>query len=303
LRNYKYLGYLYEQKKFLNNKLIFSVLAVLDVFQKPSVTSKKTTNSFDTLYVTNTNHDTIGTTIVPVSTSTTTVTNYPTQLYGRFTFGGTAGFTLGNLKLFAAGYYQAGHFNDGRTISAGFYGGYAAYKIVKPLTLIAGYERLSGNDYSDTASLRIKSTAFSTLYPTSHGFYGYMDMFAAQVISGNSAGLSDLYFRATLAVSGKVTLEATYRMFSLTKEYLPVAVKKAGDLPYVKVDKNLGSEVDLMVTYKPVNNFEINAAYCFFLPTASMEQFDGLKTGTSEWAQYAYVMLTYKPNFFNSDKH
>jgi hypothetical protein len=303
LKNYKYLAYLYEQKKFLNDKLVFSVLAILDVFQKSSTTSKTKTTRFDTLFVTNTNHDTIGTTVIPTITNTSVTTNYPSQLYGRFTFGGTAGFTSGNLKLFAAGYYQAGHFNDGRTISAGFFGGYVSYKVLKPLTLLIGYERLSGNDYSDTTGLKTKSTSFSVLYPTSHGFYGYMDMFALQVIGGNSAGLTDLYGRATVALGARISIEATYRMFGLAKGYLPATVKKAGDLPYVEVGKNLGSEVDLMFIYKPVPNFEINAAYCFFLPTSTMERLNGLNEGTSKWAQYAYVMLTYKPNFFNSDKH
>ncbi|MFZ4562994.1 MAG: hypothetical protein ACOYNU_06410, partial [Bacteroidales bacterium] len=172
-----------------------------------------------------------------------------------------------------------------------------------PLTLLAGYERLSGNNYSDTTGLKTKSTSFSALYCTNHGFYGYMDMFISQVISGNSAGLTDLYGRATLTLGSKTSVEATYRLFGLAKGYLPVTVKKAGDLPYMEVGKRLGSEVDLMVIYKPVPNLELNGAYCFFLPTSTMERLDALNPGTSKWAQYAYIMLTYKPNFFNSDKH
>jgi hypothetical protein len=303
LKNYKYLGYFYEQKKFYKDKLIFSVIAILDVFQKPSTTLKTETTEYNTLYVTNSNHDTIGTTIVPTIITTSVTTYYPTHLYGRFTFGGTAGYASGNLKLFAAGYYQSGHFSDGRSINAGFYGGYAYYKVLKPLTLLVGYERLSGNNYSDTEGLKTKSTSFSVLYPTSHGFYGYMDMFVTQVVGGNSAGLTDLYARATFSLGPKTSIEATCRMFGLAKGFLPATVKKPGDLPYVEVGKNLGSEVDLMVNYKPVPNFEINAAYCFFLPTATMERLNGLNEGTSKWAQYAYVMLTYKPDFFNSGKH
>ena len=303
LKNYKYMGYLYEQKKFFKDKLTFSVLAILDVFQKANTINNIKTIRRDTLYVTNTNHDTIGTTILTTSTTTSTTTSYPTQLYGRFTFGGTAGFTWKNLKVFAAGYYQAGHLSDGRTINAGFFGGYASYKVLKPFILLIGYERLSGNDYSNTAALKTKSTAFSTLYPTSHGFYGYMDMFSSQVTSGNSAGLTDLYARAMVMSSEKTSFEATWRTFGLASGYLPATVKKTGDLPYTAVKKNLGSEVDLMFVYKPFNNFEVNAAYCFFLPTSTMEQLNGLKTGTSKWAQYAYIMLTYRPNFFNSDKH
>ena len=298
LKNYKYMGYLYEQKKFLKDNLIFSVLALMDVFQKPDSPGKPV---YTKLYVTNASHDTIGTTVL--QTGTASPVSYPTQLYGRFTFGGTVAYTWKNLKVFGAGYYQAGHFNDGRTISAGFYGGYVSYKVFKPLTLLAGYERLSGNDYSDTEGLKTKTTSFSTLYPTSHGFYGYMDMFSTQVTSGATAGLTDLYARLTLTFTPKTSLEGTYRMFGLAQGYLPATVKKAGDLPYTEVGKSLGSEVDMMVIYKPVPSLEINAAYCFFLTTSTMEKLNSLTTGTSKWAQYAYLMLTYKPNFFNSDKH
>jgi hypothetical protein len=303
LKNYKYIGFLYEQKKFFKDKLIFSVLAILDVYQKPnSVSSVKTTRK-DTLYITNAGHDTIGTTVLTTTSTSSVTSTYPTQLYGRFTFGGTAGYTWKNLKVFAAGYYQAGHFNDGRTINSGMFGGYASYKVIKPFILLIGYEYLSGNNYSNTTALKTKSTSFSALYGTNHGFYGYMDMFTLQVNTGNSAGLTDLYARGTLRFGEKTSLEATWRMFGLAQGYLPVTQKKAGDPTYVSVNKKLGSEVDLMFVYKPFSNFEVNAAYCFFLPTSAMERLNGLKEGTSEWAQYAYVMLTYKPNFFSSDKH
>ena len=303
LKGYKYMGYLYEQKKFFKEKLVVSLLAVMDVFQKPnSVTTTKTTRK-DTLWVTNSSHDTIGKTIISTTTTASATTTYPTQLYGRFTVGGTAAYTWKNLKIFLSGYYQAGKFNDGRTINAGLFGGYASYKVVKPLTLLVGYDWMSGNDYSNTTGLKTKSTAFSTLYGTSHGFYGYMDMFSAQVTSGNSPGLTDLYGRATVLFSEKASLEATWRMLGIAKGYIPATVKKTGDLPYAPVTKSLGSEIDLMFGYKPISNLEINAAYCFFLPTSTMEKLNGLKTGTSKWAQYAYIMLTYKPTFFNSDKH
>ncbi|MEI6681431.1 MAG: hypothetical protein WCO44_02325 [Bacteroidota bacterium] len=303
LKNYKYMGYLYEQKKFLKDQLVVSLTGILDVFQKGNavVTTKSTRK--DTLYVTNVTHDTIGRTVISTTTSSSLTTTFPTQLYGRFTVGGTAGYTWKNLKLFVSGYYQGGKFSDGRDLNAGMFAGYASYKVVKPLCLLIGYEWISGNDYSNTAGLKTKSTSFSTLYGTSHGFYGYMDMFASYVTGGASAGLTDLYARATLLFNEKTSLEATWRMTGLTNGYLQSTPKKATDPAYTSVGKDLGSELDLMLSYKPFSNFEVNGAYCFFLPTSTMEKLNGLKQGTSKWAQYAYIMLTYKPTFFNSDKH
>jgi hypothetical protein len=294
LKNYKYLAYLYEQKKLLKDQLTIAVLAITDIFQKPAVSVK--TTKYDSLPVYNNAGNVIGYTMIPVVTTSSKAN--PEMLYGRVTVGGNIGYTWKNLKVFGAGYYQGGHFSDGRKINAGFYGGYVSYKVLKPLTLLVGYERITGNDYSDTTGIKTELTGFSTLYGTSHSKYGYMDMFSAYVVSATSQGLRDLYAQATVKFSEKAYLEATWRWFSMDKGYLN---KKNGSLPYTEVDKNLGHEIDLMVVYTPVKNFELNAAYCFFLPTESMEQLNGLKAGTTNFGQYAYVMLTYKPTFFNSD--
>ncbi len=295
LKGYKYMAFLYEQKKFFQDQLTVALLGITDVLQKPAVTVK--TTKYDSLPVYSNTGSVIGYTMVPVVTTTSKAN--PEMLYGRFTVGGNIGFARKNLKFFGAGYYQCGHFYDGRKISSGFAGGYVSYKVAKPLTLLVGYEYLSGNDYSDTAGIRKKLTGFSTLYGTAHSKYGYMDMFSSYVTSGTSPGLTNLYARATVKFTEKAYLEATWRMLGMAKGYLN---KKDGSLPYTKVDKNLGHEIDLMAVYTPVKNLELNAAYCFFLPTETMEQLNNLKAGTSEWAQYAYVMITYRPTFFNSEK-
>jgi hypothetical protein len=293
LKNFKYLAMMYDQKKLLKDQLIISFLAVLDVNQKASTSKTTTTNQV--LYVVN-GSDTIGTTTIPKTT--TTVTSYPTMLFGRFTFGGTADYTWKKLKIYAEGYYQAGNYTDGRTLNAGMFGIHASYKVLKPLTLLLGYEKLSGNDFSDTTGLKTKTTSFSTLYGTAHSKYGYMDLYNTYVRSGNSAGLSQVWGRATVSLTDKMSLEATWRMFSLGYGYLSSS-KKPG---YVSVGKKLGNEFDFMLLYKVLNNFEVNAAYCFFLPTGTMQTFEGLTPGTAKFAQYAYVMLTYRPNFFTSEK-
>jgi hypothetical protein len=298
------MGLIHEEQRFFNDKLTVTLMGILDVLAKPNVTTTKKTTVSDTLYIVNTTNplDTIGYTVVPVTSSTTSTNTFPNTYYGRITAGGTVAYNLKNLKLFVSGYYQGGHYFDGRKINAGFFGAWASYKIVKPLTILIGYDYLSGNNFSDTTSLKTKTTSFSTLYGSAHGFYGYMDLFNSYVQGGNSAGLTDLYARATVAFSEKVSLEATWRMFGLANGYLQAKPTKSNPLPYVSVEKNLGNEFDFMGIYKPYKNFEVNVGYCFYLPTDAMETFEGLKTGTSEWAQFAYVMLTYKPNFFSTEK-
>lgn len=299
LKNYKYMSYLYNQKKFFKDKLTVSLLGVMDAYQRYKTTAqpKKT----DTTWVMN-NNDTVGsfTTIVP---ATTIVETNKLLIYARGTVGATVAFNWNNLNVFANGYYQTGHYKDGRKLSAHFLGGWVSYRVIKPLTLMVGYEQLSGNNASDTTVLKNNVHGFATLFGTNHSFYGYMDMY--QTYLGQDAlhnGLNDLYGRATVKFSEKTSLEATYRWFSLPYGYLPYKVTKKPDLPYQSVKTDLGSEVDLMFLYKPIPNLELNAAYCLYLKTNTREILDGLKTGKGRLAQYAYLMITYKPNFFSSEK-
>ncbi len=123
-------------------------------------------------------------------------------------------------------------------------------------------------------------------------------MFNSYVKNGVSSGLNQLYARGTVSFTEKLSLESTWRMFNLGYGSLPS--KKAPY--YTSYGKKLGNEFDFMFLYKVLSNFEVNAAWCFFLPTNTMQVFEGLAPGTAKFAQYAYVMLLYRPNFFSSEK-
>ncbi|MCK9204631.1 MAG: alginate export family protein [Bacteroidales bacterium] len=301
--NYKYLGYLYGNIKVFDKKLTLSYLGIIDAFQKYSITTTKIKTIYDTLYIYNQNDSIIGTTILPVTTKTSSTEDFVNTLYGRGTIGGTAGLELKKWSFFLNGFCQFGHIRDGRKLSSYFYTAWVSFQPIKKLKLMVGWEQLSGNNFSDTSGMKLKVKGFSTLYGTSHRSYGYMDLFGSIVKDNMSPGLNDLYGRATLSFTDKMSLEATYRWFSIPYGYLGVTSLKKGELPYKEVKTDLGSEIDLMYVYKPIPNLELNAAYCFFLPTSTMETLNKIEVGKSKFAQFAYVMITYKPNFFNSEKH
>ncbi|HSN50499.1 MAG TPA: alginate export family protein, partial [Bacteroidales bacterium] len=229
LKNYKYMAYLWQQKKFLNDALSVSVTLIMDAQQKPSTTTNQTTSQ--TLFIVNAEDSIIGTTVI--KTTSKVLENYPNTLYARATAGAYAIYSMKNLTLSGSIYYQGGHYKDGRKLTALFAGGYVSYQIIKPLRLLVGFEHLSGNDLSDTTTLKTKVKGFSTLWGTNHGFYGYMDTYSSYL--GKDAlqyGLNDLYFRGTVSFSAKTSLEATYRMFSLPYGYLPAST---GKTPYQTV--------------------------------------------------------------------
>lgn len=295
LKNYKYMAYLWQQKKFLKDALSLSVTLVMDGQQKPASSSNKTSSQI--LSILNANDSVIGTTTI---TTTSKVTEYyPNTIYARGTAGFYGLYTWKNLTVSGSFYYQGGHYKDARKISAWFAGGYVSYQVVKPLKLLAGIDYLSGNDVSDTSAYKKTLKGFSTLWGTNHGFYGYMDPFTAYL--GRDAlqyGLRDIYFRGTLSFTEKTSLEATYRMFSMPYGYLSGPTLNA----YKAAGKDLGSEFDIMLLFKPLPNLEVNAAGCIYFTTATRELIDGLKEGTGKNGTYAYIMITYKPNFFISDK-
>jgi hypothetical protein len=298
IKNYKYMSYLYDQKKFFKEKLIISVLGVLDAYQMPNTTYNKITTKSVVTWVTN-GTDTVGSFTTKTTTTTPVTETHDLTIYARGTVGATAGFYWNNLSVFANGYYQTGHYKDGRKLNAYFMGGWVSYKVVKPLTLLVGYERLSGNNASDTNEAKKTVHGFATLFGTNHSFYGYMDLY--QTYLGQDAlhnGLNDLYGRATVKMSEKTSIEATCRWFSLPYAYLPAKTKST----YQGVSKDLGTEVDLMFLYKPMTNLELNAAYCLYNPTGTKDIMDGLKAGKGRIGQYAYLMITYKPTFFTSEK-
>jgi hypothetical protein len=298
LKNYKYMSYLWEQKKFFNDRLKISLIGIIDANQKPSTLSTKTTS--ETLWVTS-GTDTIGSTVIKTTSKITEL--YPNTLYARGTVGLNVWYSWKHLSLFASGYYQGGHFKDGRKLSAWFAGGYAAYQIVKPFKLLLGYEHLSGTDFSNPVEVQNKVHGFSTLWGTNHRFYGYMDMFRIYLAQDAlEEGLNDFYGRGTLSFSDKTSLEATYRWFTLPQGYLPHIPTSADRSTFQRVDTNLGSELDVMFLYQPIANLELNAAYCLYFKTTTREILDNLAPGTGRLGQYAYVMITYKPNFYSSEK-
>lgn len=300
--NYKYMTYFWEQKKFFNNKLTLSLFGLLDAFQKYSDNITKTKTTLDTLIIRNSNDSIIGTTILPVMTKTTSTVDYPEILYARGTIGFDGWFNLKKWGFFLTAYWQGGHARDGRRLNAYFLSGNASYQFIKQLKLTIAFDHFSGTDYSDTTHTKTTINGFSALYGSGHIFYGYMELFSSYVKNNASEGLNNLSVKANIALNEKLSLEAKYHWFSMAYGYIPMVNPNNGELSYTSVNKNLGSEVDLIFIYKPLQNVDVSAGYCFYFPTKAMEILSNLKPGTAKFAQFAYIQINYKPNFFNSGK-
>lgn len=107
----------------------------------------------------------------------------------------------------------------------------------------------------------------------------------------------DFYVRAIYKFSKKTSAELNYHYLSTTKSVIDSVSTPGVNL---KADHYLGSEVDFVLKYKPVNNLEFNCGYSFMAASPSMELIKG--GDHSKFQQWGWVMLTFKPEFFNSGK-
>ena len=220
----------------------------------------------------------------------------PNILNSRFTLGPNINFKKEKFKIGGIFYYQGGKLADGKTVKSNFYSAKFSYNITKNLELAIAYDHYSGTDFKDTVLAKTESTTFNKLYGTGHTFLGYMDYFTGNSSdSTKGAGINDFYIRAIFNLKEKHNIEATYHLYYLDKGYIPVSKKES-----VSLNKNLGSEIDLIYTYKCNKIINLSFGYCFMLPSESMEYLHNIKKGDSKFAQFAYLMVSFKPNFFTS---
>jgi hypothetical protein len=217
-------------------------------------------------------------------------------IYQRFTYGGNLKFSNDSVKTsaYASAYLQNGKSPEGIDISAYFLSLNLGYSFTNKLKGLLAAEYFSGDDAFSTSNTK---HSFNNLYGNGHNLYGYMDYFQQIDKDTKGGGLMDLYARFNYKFSKKTSAELTYHNFSFTNSVID-SVSTPGISK--KADAYLGSEIDFTLKYKPVANFEFSCGYSTMLAAPTMEI---LKGGShSRYQQWAWVMLTFKPEFINTKK-
>ena len=143
---------------------------------------------------------------------------------------------------------------------------------------------------SDTIKTSSETNSFSTLYGSNHRFLGYMDYFGKDISSANfGAGINNFFVNINNSLTHKISLQAIYHWFSLDKEYLSSSNR---------VNKYLGSEIDLMLTYQVSNDISLKAGYSFMLPNETLEIISGIDAGKSKFAQFGWLQVQFNPIFY-----
>jgi len=217
-------------------------------------------------------------------------------IFQRMTYGGNLLFSNDSVrtKIYGTIYHQSGKSPEGISVNAWFLSGSLDYRVSKSTNVILALDYFSGdNAFSGSGTKR----SFNNLYGNSHSYYGYMDYFGQIDKDTKGGGLMDLYARINYKVSKKTSAELTYHNFSFTNDVID-SISESGVTK--KAAAQLGSEIDLTIKYKPVSNMEVSAGYSTMLATSSMEI---IKNGSAgKFQQWAWVMLTFKPEFINTNK-
>jgi hypothetical protein len=198
------------------------------------------------------------------------------------TYGGNLKFQTPNnvLTVLGTAYFQSGMNSKGKDMSGSLFALRADYAPLSFLACNAGADFLSGDDKASDG----KQTNFKKLYGSDHTFNGVMDYWDAPV----DQGLLDFYAGVSPKFSKILGGEAAYHAFLTDK-----ALSNGG--------KKLGSELDLIVNYKLNTQTMLQAGWCCYFKNDNTLLAKKMVAGTKvNFPQWAYIMLTIKPTFFNS---
>ncbi len=211
--------------------------------------------------------------------------------YHRYTAGGTVALKNDSLPIdfLFTGYYQFGDGTlPGKTdyldLNAYLLSIKANYAITKAFGLSLGYDYFSGTTTEDLAKGEEVNTFNRFSFSGNHGFNGYMDYWATLP----NGGLSNIYGGAGYKFNKKLKINAMYYLFSLAEDMSGID------------SKDLGSELDITLDYKLSKETALQLGWSTYFTTKS---YDSLKKQTgvdTQSPQYAYIMLTIKPEIFSN---
>jgi hypothetical protein len=210
------------------------------------------------------------------------------DLYHRYTTGGTLQLKNDKLPLgiFATGYYQFGKSTPTVDLDAYLLALKATYTFTDKIGGLSGIDYYSGSESTIAAT---KTNTFNKLpYGVNHSFNGYMEYWATLP----KGGLVNYFGGVNLKLNKKLSSDITYYAFSLAKGM------KSGT---ADIQKNIGSELDITLNYKFSAETSIQFAWCGYFVTdgTKMLKYKSTTIG-AKFPQYAYVMLTIKPQLYKT---
>jgi hypothetical protein len=130
---------------------------------------------------------------------------------------------------------------------------------------------------------------FDPLYGTPHKFWGNMDYF--YVADGfGSSGLVDYYLKSRFKIKDNLSLALDGHRFVAANTVL------TGD--GVKLDRDFGTELDLVASFSLTKIVNLEAGYSAFFATPTLASTAVKNVANADrQANWAYLMINIKPDF------
>ncbi len=209
------------------------------------------------------------------------------KIFWRFTYGGRLEYKKENWYATLSGYYQSGRNATGVTLDAWYLQPEIKYTQPNNFNIRLGAEILSGGD----GTVGLKDHSFVPLYGVSHRFNGFMDLFTRFPGDLNNAGLVNPYLFLCKNITPKLEIGSYNHLFFTQRNFFEATGNK--------LTKYIGYEQDVLVTYNPNNDFNIEAGASFALPTETMTTIK--KSGESgRVATWFYLQCKFTPRLFKS---
>jgi len=208
--------------------------------------------------------------------------------YHRNTTGGTLQLKNDKMPLgfLLTGYYQSGKSAPTVDLDAYLLASKVTYSFNNTIGGLLGADYYSGSESTIAAT---KTNTFNKLpYGVNHSFNGYMEYWATLP----KGGLFNYFGGVNLKINKRLSSDITYYSFKLTK------AMKSGT---TDIQKNIGSELDLVLNYKFSAETAIQFAWCSYFETNGTKMLKYKSTTVdTRFAQFAYVMLTIKPQLYKT---
>lgn len=210
-------------------------------------------------------------------------------LYMTGTYGFWLGYKQGIFDMTANLYYQNGRAQSGKEVSA--------YMATIDPGVKAGIFRIGiGADYisgdnAENADYGEKERTFNRMYGAVFKFYGYMNYYSWMKPSTANGGLVDLYPNIKAFINKKHSITAMFHKFYLAN---PVFVYEQE----ISDDQDLGAELDLMYSYKPMKELHVQAGFSYYFTTTTLEQVKKVAGSDISTPYWGWVMITFTPQLF-----
>ncbi len=211
-----------------------------------------------------------------------TLSDTTEQLLYRGTYGSNASYKTDNYNVQLSAYYQHNLNNISGDISAFYISAYAEHSLAEKINFGLGYDYHSGNDEISTSA---SDNWFDILYGGRHGWYGYMDYF----ITAPDQGLQDYMAKLSYSHTKNLSIHFDLHYYSLAVD------KRDYNNPSVKLNRQLGQELDIKIKWILSEPATLECGYSFYKPTNTLKQIKNLHEQDIKTPQFFYFMITLKP--------